>query len=390
MTRRPRLLVVSPRPPRRDGQGDQRRAAEIVAALDGEWEIDVLSWLPDPDEGAPLRPFRGVRHAAQTAAKSVRAPAHVAYVQAAAAFSLRAALERGQDLTLFVTDRSVPPGFDRPFVIDFIDDMGGAALRRGASGGNPVVAGLWRLEGRRLRAWDRRLAARARVAFEVSQPDAAAIAAGVRAIPLAMAAEPEPGTGDKVAFTGNLFYGPNHEAALWICNALVPRLERLGIGRDRLVVAGRRPHPELQAATARAGVELRRDVDDLAAVVRDASVVIAPVSFGSGVQCKVLDAVGAGRACVLTAFANRALGLVDGESALVRERNGEHDGDGFAEAVAALLADSSLRQRLAEGARRQLRAHRPAAVATAWRDAFATLSTAHPADARPVGESEAV
>ncbi|MGH9156640.1 MAG: hypothetical protein ACRD1K_12570, partial [Acidimicrobiales bacterium] len=47
MTARPRALLVSPRPPRPDGHGDQRRAAEIARALAVDHDVEVVSWLPD-------------------------------------------------------------------------------------------------------------------------------------------------------------------------------------------------------------------------------------------------------------------------------------------------------------------------------------------------------
>jgi glycosyltransferase involved in cell wall biosynthesis len=145
-------------------------------------------------------------------------------------------------------------------------------------------------------------------------------------------------------------------------------LEALGVDPDRVVVAGRRPPPVLRRHAARAGVDLRADVPDLTGVLAEAAVVICPVIYGSGVQNKVLDAVGAGRACVLTPFSNQALNLVDGESALVRERHPE----GFADAIVALLGDGSRRRRLADHARPRLQSCSGPAVAAAWRESLQT------------------
>src|SRR6202022_1486556 len=58
--RRRKVLLVSPRPPRSDGKGDQRRAYEIREALSYEWDVEVLSWLPDVDGEIPLDLFTRV------------------------------------------------------------------------------------------------------------------------------------------------------------------------------------------------------------------------------------------------------------------------------------------------------------------------------------------
>ncbi len=78
----------------------------------------------------------------------------------------------------------------------------------------------------------------------------------------------------------------------------------------------------------------------------------------------MLDAVGAERPCILTPFANEPLGMVDGESALIRERSVP----AFAEAILRLLHDADLRRQLADGARGHLAEYSEEAVAQAWRD----------------------
>jgi glycosyltransferase involved in cell wall biosynthesis len=183
------------------------------------------------------------------------------------------------------------------------------------------------------------------------------------ALPLAMTVANHASSADRVAFIGNLFYEPNHEAALWICRCLVPKLRDRAFDPSRLVIAGRRPRRLLIAAAAAAGVELRPDVEDLGAVVAESAVVLAPMELGSGVQYKILDATGAGRPCVITPVANRGLGLEDEVSALVRERRA----DAIADAITTLLSDPRLRERIAAGALDHLHAFSPAEVAEAWR-----------------------
>ena len=359
--RRATVLVVSPRPPRPDGQGDQRRANELVGALSEEWEVDIVSWLPDVDRSGARRWLANPRHFLRALRLSLVMSVQVAYVQGRAPSDLRTTVE-GYDAVVFVTNRAVPRRIPGSAVVDFVDDLGGMARRRALSS-SLVGALFWRLEARRVEQLDRRLAATARLCVAHSAADAAAIGQSVGTIPLSVGTRPTPESGDKVVFVGNLFYAPNHEAATWICTELVPRLQARGMDSADVVIAGRRPRPALRAAALTAGVELRADVADLSAVPLDAAVVVAPMRLGTGAQYKVLDAVGAGRACVLSPLANAGLELVDGESALVREREPEP----FADAVASLLADPCWRRRLADEALRRVADYLPESVAQAWR-----------------------
>jgi len=353
--------VVSPRPPRSDGQGDQRRAHEIVAALSAEWEVDVVSWLPDVDEADWRRWGADRSKLPRALALAAVLPAGVAYVQSRAPGSVRTP-RASHDAVVFVTDRAVPRRLPSPALVDFVDDLGGAALRRAGSCSG-LRALFWRLEGTRIRRLDRRLAGTARLCVSHSPTDAAGIGPGVRSVPLSVGTTPLPDTGERIAFFGNLFYAPNHEAAMWICAELAPRLAAQGVGPERILIAGRRPYPSLLEAAARAGVELRADVADLDTVLAEAAVVLAPMTLGSGSQYKVLDAVGAGRACVISPVANSGLGLVDGRSAMVRERAAAP----FADAVLQLLAHPSLRARLVAHARTEVAAYMPEQVAETWR-----------------------
>ncbi len=332
-----------------------------MTALAEDWAVEVISWLPEAEQplGRPwvAQPFSLIRGLLLSAVR----PLTVAYVQSLAPRWVARRLQHG-DLVLFMTDRAVPVRAGAPYVIDFIDDLGGAALRRAGATRGPL-AWVLRWEGQRLRRLDARLALGAARAVAISERDAAAIGSEVGTVPAAIGTGPMEATGTKVVFTGNLFYPPNLDAATWVCEALAPEIARRGVDPGILVVAGRRPPAALISSAAGAGVCLLADVPDLDETLSQAAVVLAPVVFGSGVQNKVLDAVGALRPCVLTPFVNEPLGLVDRESAMIRTR----DAVAFADAVIELLGDRELRLRMAACARDRLAGHSQAAVERAWR-----------------------
>ncbi len=258
-SRWPRLVLVSPLSHRgRDGQGDQRRAHAAWMALGQDWDVEVVSWLPDAEQSLGRSWRAHPVFLLRAAALSAVLPVHVASVQA---FAPRSWADRLGDhaVILYVTDRSVPwrrrgrrrrgqarveGGVGGPYVIDFIDDLGGAAVRR-ASTERGLTALFWRWEGRRLRRFDARLAAAALRAVAVTEHDPAAIGPPGEALRQAIGTRPMPDIGTTIAFTGNLFYPPFLEAATWICEELVPELARRGLDRKTVVIAGRRPPPSL-------------------------------------------------------------------------------------------------------------------------------------------------
>lgn len=88
-------------------------------------------------------------------------------------------------------------------------------------------------------------------------------------------------------------------------------------------------------------------VEDLRPLYASAAVVVAPLEVSAGTNIKVLEAMACGKALVTTPPGCAGLGLTHGRDALI-----ESEWPGFADAVAALLDDRSLRMKLALEARR--------------------------------------
>jgi glycosyltransferase involved in cell wall biosynthesis len=74
---------------------------------------------------------------------------------------------------------------------------------------------------------------------------------------------------------------------------------------------------------------------------------VAPLRAGGGTRLKILDAWAMGKAVVSTSVGCEGLAARDGENILVRDTP-----DSFAEAVAEVLTNNELRQRLGAQARR--------------------------------------
>jgi len=204
---------------------------------------------------------------------------------------------------------------------------------------------LWRLEARRLLPLELRLAAEADLVLLITpgeEQDLRARGGRPRRLELltngvdarAFAGLPPPSAaGPVLAFLGQMDYPPNVAAAVHLAREVLPGV-RSSVPAARLLVLGRAPSPEV-AALARAGeVEVTGEVSDVAAALGRAAVFAAPLDEGRGLPNKVLEALAAGRATVISSLAARALTGTPGRDYLVADGTGAR-----VQAIAGLLAD---------------------------------------------------
>ncbi|MBL8727616.1 MAG: glycosyltransferase [Planctomycetes bacterium] len=172
-----------------------------------------------------------------------------------------------------------------------------------------------------------------------------------------------------VLFVGYFRHGPNVDAALWLCNEILPHLHRaMPTARVRLV--GRDAPPQITALAARPGVEVAGYVPDLAAEMAAATAIVLPLRQGSGLRGKLLEAWTAGKAVVGTRVACEGTAARDGEHCLVADAPAE-----FAQAIVRLLGDAPLRARLgAAGRELALSKHGTAGIVAEYETVYDALA----------------
>lgn len=153
-----------------------------------------------------------------------------------------------------------------------------------------------------------------------------------------------PQAADEVLFIGSYQHPPNIEGALWLAREVWPLVQAARPGA-RLTLAGRAPPPEIRAL-ANDMISVPGTLDDLRPCYARASLMAAPIFWGSGVRIKILDALAYGLPLVTTRMATEGLDLIDGQSALFAEEPAE-----FAAAILRLLDDRGLRARLGAAGR---------------------------------------
>jgi polysaccharide biosynthesis protein PslH len=146
-----------------------------------------------------------------------------------------------------------------------------------------------------------------------------------------------------IVFTGQMDYPPNIEAVRWFAEAVLPKI-RVRHGDARFAIVGRAPTDAVRALGAMPGVTVTGAVPDVRGWLAAASVVVAPLKLARGIQNKVLEGMAMARPVAASAAA--AEGIDHAGTLRVAA-----DGDGFADAVSALLDDPEQARALGEAAR---------------------------------------
>jgi glycosyltransferase involved in cell wall biosynthesis len=153
---------------------------------------------------------------------------------------------------------------------------------------------------------------------------------------------PEPGL---IVFTGAMHAPSNEQAAVLLGRSILP-LVRLRRPQARLVLAGRAPGPRVLALAGLEGVEVAADVPDLREWLWRAEVFACPMTSGTGIKNKLLEALACGVPCVASPLACQGITARDGSELLVAQ-----PGEPFAQAVVELLDSAARREALGAAGR---------------------------------------
>ena len=178
-----------------------------------------------------------------------------------------------------------------PLVVDFVDALAEAA--RQAARHEPALwrRAYWAVEAPRLARAEERAARGAAVLLATTPADAARLPPGTRAVANGVVLLPAGPAlrGPIVAFTGRLMYRPNLLAARRLLEDIWPRVRRVAPDA-RLLLGGADAPDEIRAAGGQGGIEVVSPVPDMAAFLRTARVVVAPVDLGAGTPNKLFEA----------------------------------------------------------------------------------------------------
>jgi polysaccharide biosynthesis protein PslH len=247
-----------------------------------------------------------------------------------------------------------------PMLVDFVD-VDSTKWAQYASKHRWPMSWVYEREGVHLLAYERKLAARARMSFFVTENEAALFqrlapecADSVRAISNGVDADffsPEPTRQNPFApdelpivFTGAMDYWPNIDAVTWFAADMLPQLLQAD-KRICFYVVGRSPAPAVRALSSQ-GVRVTGTVPDVRPYLQHAAVVVAPMRVARGVQNKILEAMSMGRPVVAARDCVDAISAVDGKELVAATTAVQ-----FVDAVRRLLEHGELADRIGKAGR---------------------------------------
>jgi len=364
-----RILFVASRFPWPLTQGDRLRAYHQLRLLSQRHRIVLLAPRPEAnleESLSILRPFcEKIELVATPLWKQLwrlsRAPLTTLPLQTLYTFDpqmrrrVESLLQEGSfDLIHVQLLRMAPAAVNVqkvPTVIDFIDALS-LNMKRRAEREVWYRRWLFALEARRAQAYEQQLLSQYTRAIVSTQMDYEALGSHPRIRVAANGVDPGcafVGEGRKpnvIAFTGRISYFPNTDAAVWFVRQVLPLIQHQRPDTQFWII-GADPPPAVQKLTQQPGVVVTGYVPSITHYLQQATLAVAPMQCGSGIQNKVLEAMACGAPIVATPFALGGLEVRHGEHLLIARHAHE-----FADRVLQLLQDQRLRRELAGNARR--------------------------------------
>lgn len=298
---RPRVALVHLG--REQARGEVRRVGSWVTIFEAAGaDVCEVALLPELRAGLadPVRSLPGLM-------RGDLVPEAAAWSWPALRLRLRAI---DPDVVVCVTARAFHPGVAAgPWltVLDYVDRLSVSYAARARSAGRLGAPAAYRGLAGAARRFENRGRGHGTVRVAAGWRDAERL--GAWWVPNVMTVPPGERQGSPrydLLFFGTLSYAPNIQA--------VERLDRMwpAIQRRRpgttLVIAGASPPPLIEGLASRHRWQIDADFESVGAVCASARLAVAPLSFASGIQNKVLEAAAHGLPQVVSEAAAAGLG----------------------------------------------------------------------------------
>lgn len=156
-----------------------------------------------------------------------------------------------------------------------------------------------------------------------------------------------------LVISGKMSYHANVTMAVTFVEEVLPLIWQRH-PEVRLVIVGKDPTAEVRALGRPPVIEVTGTVADIRPYLHRATVAVAPIQYGAGIQNKVLEAMACGLPVVTTSRAVSALAVEAGREVLIADTPQE-----FAASVIRLLEDAAYREQVARAGRHYVEENHP-------------------------------
>ena len=376
---KPNLLLLVHRLPYPPNKGDKVRSFHLLKHLLQTHRVFLGTFIDDPDDEQHLPTLRALCpdlhveriHPRRTKIASLRGllsgePLTLPYYRSsgmqrwvqkvAAQHPLQASVVFSSSMAPFA--QALLPAV--PMLVDFVD-VDSVKWTQYAPEHRWPFSWLYRREGRKLLAYERRVAAQARQSFFVTPNEVALFLSqapecqgrvqplcnGVDAEffqPDAAQASPFAAGEMPIVFTGAMDYWPNIDGVAWFVQDMLPAV-RARWPQARFVIVGRSPSAAVRALAAH-DVVVTGTVPDVRPYLQHAAAVVAPLRVARGIQNKILEAMAMSQPVITVSTCADAIGADESQGLLRADAPSD-----FVDALQTLLSEPSASRSLGEQAR---------------------------------------
>ena len=332
----------------------------VFCTADGDADMDNVAGaqgMAASVTAIPVHPWRGKLRA--LAALATGAPLSVAMMneQALHAAIAEAHARLKPDLILVYSSnvaQFAEPFATTPRIMQFAD-LDSLKWTRYAAESGPPMRWIYALEGRRLLAYERRIAHAFTHSLLCTDAERAEFEAAIPGAPVSTVrngvdldyfqTSHTPKTPGNLVFTGVMDYRPNVDAVEWFATAILPLIQA-EIPTASFTICGSRPNAAVQALASRPGVTVTGRVPDVRPFLDTADIFVAPLRIARGIQNKVLEAMAMSLPVVASEPAWAGTAIPRGEGIEAAD-----DPATYAALIVALLRDPTSRSAMGATAR---------------------------------------
>jgi polysaccharide biosynthesis protein PslH len=229
-------------------------------------------------------------------------------------------------------------------------------LRRADNARNPLARSYFRSEGRKLRAYERRVAGRFAVHITCSELDAERLReivpeANIVVVPNGVDCEFFTPSGgevrpNSVVFVGTMNWYPNVQAVSYLLREVWPDLKARVPGATLDIAGSNPPDSIVQLARSLPDVTVHGYVPDVRPLINSAAVFACPIQDGGGTKLKILDAFAMRKCVVAHPIACEGIEVAAGRNVVIASSPEQ-----FIREISSLLSDDARRAALGLAAR---------------------------------------